>query len=167
MVDRRPRMRRSHRNITILIFTCLIRRSDGSYVSNWTLAVGYLGFYYKQPPWPSPSRSECCLPPSGVGRNSCSARLPTPSSCSPRWGRTTVERVERSRDPHRVQEVSSLQLLSLYLPHCIKFPVRAVTDLIRFEGFRDLIWVGNQNKSCRSFQYLSREYLFTNLGWVF
>jgi hypothetical protein len=111
MVDRRPRMRRSRRNVTVLIFTCLIRRSDGSHVSNWTLAVGYLGFYYKQPPWPSPSRSECCLPPSGVGRNSCSARLPTPSSRPPRWGRTMVERVERSRDPHRVQEVSSLQLL--------------------------------------------------------
>jgi hypothetical protein len=49
MVDRRPRMRRSHRNATVLLFTSLIRRSDGSHVSNWILVVGYLGFSYKQP----------------------------------------------------------------------------------------------------------------------
>jgi hypothetical protein len=57
--------------------------------------------------------------------------------------------------------------LSLYLPHCINFPVRAVADLLRFTGFRDLIWVVNQIESCISFQYLSREYLFTNFGGVF
>jgi hypothetical protein len=29
-----------------------------------------------------------------------------------------------------------------------------------------LIWVGFWNKSCRYFQYLSREYLLANFGWI-
>jgi hypothetical protein len=28
------------------------------------------------------------------------------------------------------------------------------------------MWKPGYNKSCRSFQYLSREYLFTNFGWI-
>jgi hypothetical protein len=56
MVGRRPRMRRSHWNATILIFTCLIRRSDGSHMSSLISVVGYLGFSYKQSPWPTLSR---------------------------------------------------------------------------------------------------------------
>jgi hypothetical protein len=48
MVDRRPRMRRSHWNATVLLFTCLIRRmSDGSRMNSLFLAVGCLGFLYK------------------------------------------------------------------------------------------------------------------------
>jgi hypothetical protein len=42
-------MRRPHRNATILIFTCLIRRLDGSCMNSLILAVGYLGFPIKQP----------------------------------------------------------------------------------------------------------------------
>jgi hypothetical protein len=43
-------MRRSHRNTTVFIFTCLIRRSDGSRMSSLISVVGYLGFSYKQVP---------------------------------------------------------------------------------------------------------------------
>jgi hypothetical protein len=157
MVDRRQRMWRSRRNAIVLLFTCLIRMSDGSRINSLFLVV--FSFLLKKQPT-SPVRLSLCA---------ATAALPLAYSIlpSPRWGRTTVERVERRRDPHRVQEVSSLQLLSLYLPHCINFPVRVVIDLLRFEGFTDLIWVGNQNESCRYFQYLSIEYLFTNFGGVF
>jgi hypothetical protein len=54
MVDQRPRMRRSHWNATILIFTCLIRRSDGSRVSSLISVIGYLGFSYSDPPHHDP-----------------------------------------------------------------------------------------------------------------
>jgi hypothetical protein len=47
MVDRRPRMRRSHRNATVLIFTCLIRRLDESRMNSLLSTVRYLGFSYK------------------------------------------------------------------------------------------------------------------------
>jgi hypothetical protein len=47
MVDRRPRMRRSRRNATVLLFTCLIQRSDGSHMNSLFLAIGCLGFLYK------------------------------------------------------------------------------------------------------------------------
>jgi hypothetical protein len=53
MVDRRPRMRRSHRNATILIFTCLIQMSDGSRMSSLISVIGYLVFSYKQVPCPA------------------------------------------------------------------------------------------------------------------
>jgi hypothetical protein len=52
MVDRRPRMWRSRRNATVLLFTCLIRGSDGSCMNSLFLTVGCLVFLYKQP-WPS------------------------------------------------------------------------------------------------------------------
>jgi hypothetical protein len=152
MVDRRPRMRRSHRNATVLIFTWLIQRSDGSHVSNWILVIRYLGFSYKQPPWPSPSWS--FLPSATspflflpLGKKLAGSSLcPAAARRRRRWGRPTVH------------------FASMY---CNSVTVRAVTYLIRFEGFSDLIWVGNQNKNYISFQYLSREYLFTNFGWVF
>jgi hypothetical protein len=44
MVDRRPRMQRSHQNATVLLFTCLIRRSDASRMNSLFLAVGCLVF---------------------------------------------------------------------------------------------------------------------------
>jgi hypothetical protein len=47
MVDRRPRMRISRRNVTVLLFTCLIQRSDRSRINSLFLAIGYLGFLYK------------------------------------------------------------------------------------------------------------------------
>jgi hypothetical protein len=47
MVDRRPRMRRSRRNATVLLFTCLIQRSNGSRMNSLFLAVECLGFFYK------------------------------------------------------------------------------------------------------------------------
>jgi hypothetical protein len=53
MVDRRPRMRKSRQNATVLIFMCLIWRSDVSRVSSLISVIGYLGFSYKQSPWPS------------------------------------------------------------------------------------------------------------------
>jgi hypothetical protein len=37
-------MRRSRRNATVLVFTCLIQSSDGSRVSTLISVVGYLGF---------------------------------------------------------------------------------------------------------------------------
>jgi hypothetical protein len=55
MVDRRPRMWRSRQNATILIFTCLIRRLDGSRMSSLLSAIGYLGFSYKTCTMSSPT----------------------------------------------------------------------------------------------------------------
>jgi hypothetical protein len=44
MVDRRLQMQRSHRNATVLIFTCLIRMLDGSPMSSLISAVEYIRF---------------------------------------------------------------------------------------------------------------------------
>jgi hypothetical protein len=41
-------MQRSYRNVTVLLFTCLIQRSDGSRMNSLFLAVGCLGFFMKQ-----------------------------------------------------------------------------------------------------------------------
>jgi hypothetical protein len=40
-------MRKSRRNVTILLFKCLIWRSDGSRMNSLFLAVRCLGFLYK------------------------------------------------------------------------------------------------------------------------
>jgi hypothetical protein len=69
MVERRPRMRRSRQNTTVLLFTWLIQRSDRSHVCNWILAVGCLGFLYYKQQWPAPSSghiSSCRLRSSPV-----------------------------------------------------------------------------------------------------
>jgi hypothetical protein len=47
MVDRRPRIWRSRRNVIVLLFIYLIRRSDGSRMNSLLSAVGYLFFSYK------------------------------------------------------------------------------------------------------------------------
>jgi hypothetical protein len=44
MVDQRPRMRRSYRNTSILILTCLIWRSDEPRMSNLVSIVEYFMF---------------------------------------------------------------------------------------------------------------------------
>jgi hypothetical protein len=48
LVDRRLRIRRSHRNATVLIFTCLIRWLDGSHTSSLISSNGCLGFLLKR-----------------------------------------------------------------------------------------------------------------------
>jgi hypothetical protein len=68
------------------------------------LAVGCLGFFYKTANL-SRSLSLCAT---------TAALLPAYSILpSPMLRKNNGERVERSRDPHRVQEVSSLLLVSL------------------------------------------------------
>jgi hypothetical protein len=69
MVDRRPQMQRSHRNATVLIFTCLIQRSDGSRMNSLLSAIEYFGFSYKTCTVSSPivscavtSPASCALP---------------------------------------------------------------------------------------------------------
>jgi hypothetical protein len=42
MVDWRPRIRRSHRNATVLILTCLIWRSDGSRMTHLFWCIGWI-----------------------------------------------------------------------------------------------------------------------------
>jgi hypothetical protein len=61
MVDRRPRMRRSHQNRSILILTCLIQMSDGSRMTHliwcvrWIRLQPYLSIvspYFSSDPFP-------------------------------------------------------------------------------------------------------------------
>jgi hypothetical protein len=64
-----------YRNATVLLFTCLIRRSNESRMNSLFLAVRCLGFFYKNS---QPLLFVCpCVPPQLL------CRLPTPSSpCS-------------------------------------------------------------------------------------
>jgi hypothetical protein len=44
MVDRRPRMRRSHRNASVLILTCPVRRTEKSWMTHLFSAVEWTRF---------------------------------------------------------------------------------------------------------------------------
>jgi hypothetical protein len=77
-------MRRSHRNTSILILTCLIWRSDGSHMSSLISAMDVLGFLLSNCIYTSPPDhfslcrlfSVCHLFP---------ALCTTPAWCPPQW----------------------------------------------------------------------------------
>jgi hypothetical protein len=73
MVDRRPRMRRSRRNATVLLFTCWIQRSDRSRMNSLFLTVGCLGFLFNR----TCVVSLCSLPDPAA----CALPLSSPRSC--------------------------------------------------------------------------------------
>jgi hypothetical protein len=154
MVDQRPRMWRSHRNMTVLLFTCLIWRSDGSRMNSLFLAVGCLSFLYKTTTVTQPSRSFFSL------HHLCSflsAAFPFPPL-------PQQPNVEYRWDMNH-------SLFSLLFPFDRSFSARvAVLSSSRSKWVLGVLyteWVGNQNESCRYFHYLSREYLFTTFGGVF
>jgi hypothetical protein len=73
MVDRRLQMRRSRRNVTVLLFTCWIRRSNRSHMNSLFLAVGCLGFLFNI----ICVVSLCSLPDPAA----CAPPLSSPRSC--------------------------------------------------------------------------------------
>jgi hypothetical protein len=89
MVDRRPRMRKSRRNTTVLLFTCLIQRSDGSCMNSLFMAVGCLGFFYKTANL-SRMNSCPCAPP--LLAAPCAPPSPSLSYCRRPKGRSQVRR---------------------------------------------------------------------------